>query len=123
MRFAYGHSLTPSSFCIFKSLQYLQLLYAPDLKDLAVLQGVPHVEVQLFRYQSSLLQSVGSWKSLQVKSIPGISYHISFADMEAFVRDNPKYLFETFTATKEWRSMAPALENASRRQALPCFTN
>ena len=123
MGFTYRHSLTPSSFCDFKSLQFLQLLYASNLKDLAVLQGVPHVEVQLSHHGGCLLLSAGSWKSLQIKSEPGHSYDIRFADIEAFVRDNPKCLFETYTATKEWRGMVSALGNASRRKGLACFTN
>ncbi len=124
MGFGYGHgSLSPSSFREFKVLQFLQLVYTPDLKDLAVLQDIPHVEVQLSQRQSSLFHSAGSWKSLQIKSQPIWSYHISFADIEAFVRDNPKYLFETFTATKEWRSMVSALQRASEKQGMACFTN
>ena len=122
MGFTYGHSLTPSSFRDFKVLQYLQLLYAQELKDLAVLQGVPHVKVELPHHQVSLLHSAGSWKSLQIESKAGCSFDIRFADIEAFVRDNPKYLFETSKGTKEWRSMVSALKDASTKQGVTCYT-
>ncbi len=86
MGFRYGHNLTSSSFPDFKVVQYLHLLYPRDLKDLAVLQGIPHVEVELPHSQVSLLHSAGSWKSLQIKGRAGFSYCISFADIVAFLR-------------------------------------
>ena len=123
-RYSYGdpyHMKVLSHFHHFKVLQYLQLMNMPELTDLAMLQGIPHINVRLSHCQSSLLHSAGSWESLQIESYSG--YGINFANIEAFVRDNPKYLLETDKAAKEWRSMRSALEAASKKLGVACFTN
>ena len=120
MGFGYGHgSFTPSFFRDFKVLQYLQLVHTPDLTDLAILQGIPHVEIR--KSKGPILHSAGSWQSIQIKSMH--AYHIVFADIDAFVRENLKYLFQTYKATKEWRSMISALQSASQKQGVACFSN
>ena len=87
----------------FTALQYLELRPDGMLADLAMLQGIPHVKLELSPFQESLLHSGGSWQSLEIESCVG--YGVTFADIDAFVRDNPRYLFESTEATKAWRSM------------------
>lgn len=83
-----------------------------QLTDLAMLQHVPHVKLEL--YQNTLLHTAGSWQSLEINSYDG--FEISFADIDAFVRDNRRYLLEAFLRPKAWRSMVGALKVASQRQ-------
>ena len=106
----------PSHMHTFKALQYLQMERPPQLTDLAMLQHIPHVRLEVS--QTSLLHTAGSWQSLEIKSYDG--FEISFVDIDAFVRDNRNYLFQTYHTPKFWRSMKSALEDASSREGLRC---
>ena len=103
----------------FKVLQYLQLQCPKDFTDLARLESIPHVRLKLHSSQNIILHTRGSWQSLEVYKFEG--FEIDFADIDAFVRDNPKFLFGTFKVTKVWRNMNGALYAASKRQGTGCF--
>ena len=115
--FAFGAGPMPSHIRNFKSLQYLQPECPLDFTDLAMLQGIPHVKLEL--YWDTLLQTAGCWESLEIYRYEG--FHITFADIDAFVRDNPKYLFVSGKANKAWQSMSTALREASNRQGVEYF--
>ena len=86
----YWRSSWPSHLQDFKVLQYLELVHPPELTDLARLNGIPHVRVELDldAEEDTLLHGAGSWQSLEISSYYGFA--ISFADTDAFVRSNPK---------------------------------
>ena len=107
----------PSHIQDFTALQYLELNYPPGLTDLALLGNVPHVRLQLAPWQKTLSHTTGSWQGLEIDT--NDSFEISFADIDAFVRDNRNYLFTTGKTTKAWRSMHTALHAATclKRQA------
>ena len=102
----------------FKALQYLELERPPELTDLARLNGIPHVKIELdFGAKDTLSHTAGSWQSLEIYS----KYHgfgISFANIDAFVRDNPKYLFSSGEATKAWWRLRDSLKAAEKRQGV-----
>ena len=117
--YSYGNpwlSSTPS----FKVLQYLELRCVTNFTDLARLENIPHVRLQLHGSQDIILHTSGSWQSLEVSSRQG-GFEIGFADLDAFLRDNPKFLFKTVKVTKAWRKMSNALYAACERQGLRCF--
>ena len=107
----------PSHIQEFSALQYLELGRQSKLKDLALLANIPHVRVEIAQY--TLSHSRGSWESLEIYGYEG--FEITFADIDAFVRDNRRYLFKTLKATKIWRSMHAAMHAASCRQRVGCF--
>lgn len=112
-------TLWPSNFQDFKALQYLELQIPQNLTDLAWLKNIPHVRLELYLDQRTISHTAGSWQSLEIY-IHG-AFEIQFADINAFVRKNPKYLFGTFKITKAWRNMSNALYAASKRQGVGCF--
>ena len=103
----------------FRVLQYLELEWPRDFTDLARLKSVPHVKLKLGDSQGAISHTDGSWQSLEIYRFGG--FEIDFANIDAFVRDNPKYLFETFKITKAWRNMSNALYAASHKQGAGCF--
>ena len=103
----------------FTALQYLELEYPLGFTDLATLASVPNVKLDLL-FQSNLSHTAGSWQGLDISANGG--FEISFADIDAFVRDNRNYLFTTGKTTKAWRSMHTAIHAASDRQRVDCFS-
>ncbi len=112
-----GGELWPSHIQNFTALQYLEMKAPPQLTDLAMLQHIPHVRLEL--HQDTVLHTAGSWQSLEIRSHHG--FEIRFADIDAFVRDNQRYLLEAFFTPKAWRSMRDALKLASIRQGVGYF--
>ena len=76
----------PSHIQDFTALQYLRVEGSPRLKELAMLQGIPHVRVEVHSDLNTLSHTAGSWQSLEIYVYEG--FEISFADIDAFVRDN-----------------------------------
>ena len=114
------HRPLPSHIQDFRALQYLKLEGSPQPKDLAILQGIPHVRVRVHGSLDTLFLTAGSWQSLEVYVYGG--FEINFTDIDAFVRDNRRYLFVTSKATKAWRNMSTAMHAASQRQCVGYFT-
>ena len=105
----------------FKGLQYLELVRPRELTDLARLNGIPHVKVTLdTSAEDNLSHTAGSWQSLEIYS-KHYAFGISFADVDAFVRDNPKYLFISGKATKAWWRMRDSLKAANKRQGVEVY--
>ena len=105
----------------FKALQFMELVSPQMLSDLAQLDGIPHVrlEVGIMLGENTLLHTAGSWQSLEVCGYDGFS--ISFADIDSFVGSNHKYLFISHKATKAWRGMRDSLDAARKRQGVSFF--
>ena len=112
-------TLWPSNIQDFRFLQYLEVQGAQSLTDLAMLKSIPHVRVRLYYKLNTISHTAGSWKSLEVYNWEG--FEIQFADINSFVRKNPRFLFHTFKITKAWRNMSNAIYAASKRQGLGCF--
>ena len=121
MRLKFHNKLPwPSSTRDFSTLQYLELQCPKDFTDLAQVESVPHVKLDIPHWhQGTISHTVGSWQSLEIYRHGG--FEISFADIDTFVRSNPKFLFGTFKITKAWRSMCDALYAASETQCVGCF--
>lgn len=102
----------------FGALQYLKLQCDEKLPDLARVQHIPHVRLNISSNEN-LVHTSGSWQSLEIESRKGL--HISFTDIDAFVRDNKQYLFVSAMATKAWKRMKSDLEDASVRQSVGCY--
>ena len=108
MRLKFHNELPwPSSTRDFSTLQYLELQCPKDFTDLAQVESVPHVKLDIPHWhQGTISHTVGSWQSLEIYRHG--AFEISFADIDTFVRGNPKFLFGTFKITKAWRSMCDA---------------
>ena len=122
--YSYGSSTSwPSHLRGFKALQYLELVRPSELTDLAMLNGIPHVKVTLdFAAKDTLSHTAGSWQSLEVCSGTYGEFGVSFANVDAFVRDNRKYLFISGEATKAWWRMKASLKAAEKGQGVELYT-
>ena len=116
INYAYGRPWLSHMQC-FKALQYLELSNPPQLTDLAMLQQIPHVKLKLNK--DTIQHTAGSWQSLEIHSYNG--FCISFADVDAFVRDNARYLFISGKGTQAWRNMRYSLKAASEREGVAFF--
>ena len=61
-------------------------------QDLAVLQHIPHVYLDL-RWHSRFLLTSGSWQSLQIRGMFG--FQVTFSDADHFVRETKQFYFES----------------------------
>ena len=107
----------PSHMQEFKALQYLEMKHPPSHTDLATLQHIPRVKLRLL--YNTIKHTAGSWQSLEIYSHDG--FDIGFADIDAFVRDNARYLLISGKGTPAWRGMRDALCVASTRQGVAFF--
>ena len=111
----------PSHLEDFKALQYLELVRPQELIDLDRLNGIPHVKVTLDHGAEDILShTAGSWQSLQICN-EYYGFGITFANIDAFVRDNPRYLFISGEATKAWWRMRDSLKAANKRQDVEIY--
>ena len=114
----YEDKLQPLKMQGFKALQYLELMHFSPGSDLAMLRHIPHIKLKLS--SGTIKHSAGSWQSLEIDGQHG-GFDIKFANIDAFVRDNAKYLFISRKGTKAWRSMRDSLDAACKRQGVALF--
>ena len=98
-------------------LHYLELqCKSMHDQDLAALQHIPHVSLELFDFSSFLLTS-GSWESLQISGYGDFS--VNFSNADAFVRGTKRFLFEC-SSSHEAEEMYGLLRAACMRQWVAC---
>jgi hypothetical protein len=101
----------------FGQLQFLSLgCLSADRQDIAALQGVPHVSVQV-RDPSSLLLTAGTWESLLIVGHNG--FDNCFSNIDAFVQGTKSFPFIVHRGTSQ--SLYARLQEACDRQGITHF--
>lgn len=85
-------------------------------QDLAALQHIPHVVLEVQKFSKILLTS-GSWQTLHISGRDG--FHVTFQDVNAFVRDTEQFLL--VCTSQEARQMYRVLRAACVSQGVACY--
>ena len=101
----------------FGRLQFLWLgCCLAEMQDIAALQGIPHVFLQV-QNPTSLLLTAGTWESLLVVGLSG--FDITFSNIDAFVQGTTCFSFIMHQGTSQ--SLHARLQEACDRQGITYF--
>ena len=110
----------PAGIHSMSNLQFLALHCARmEHEDLAMLQHIPHVYLDVKWYSSFTLSS-GSWQSLQIYGTFG--FKVEFSDADFFVRESGQFYFECSKLYSQCTEETfGVLHAACSRQGLACY--